>query len=106
MFPVGSQKLTQERNLFHTLCINFFKDLLHHEINSLRQIYDQSNIKPIASASEQIPPGSTYETLLGIVKVLNINARINDMADNGTIQAKFCKKDQTSWSTVCLELTV
>jgi hypothetical protein len=68
-------------------------------------MYDRTNIKPIASPNEQIPMGSKYETLLGVVEIINIDAHITNKADNGNVKAKFCKKGQTLWSIVNLELT-
>lgn len=82
-----------------------FEDLLHHEVNSLRCTYNYINVLPTAPPNEQILRGSRFETLLGEVEILNIEASISDKSDSGSVQVKFCKKEQTSWTVVNLELT-
>ena len=79
--------------------------MLHHEVNSLRQLYDHVNVKAVSSPNEHIPSGSRYETLLGIVEIKSIQACVVDRNDNGNVFAQFCKSDQTSWTGVILELT-
>jgi len=41
------------------------EDFLHHEISSLRQVFDQANVSPEASSSVQIPPGTCFELKTG-----------------------------------------
>ncbi len=82
-----------------------YLDLLHHEINSLRQLYNPNVVNATASPNDQIPYGSKYETLLGVVEIKGIEAKISNRADNGNVYAYFRKNDQTTWASVNLELT-
>ena len=41
------------------------EDFLHHEISSLRQVFDQANVSPEASSSVQIPTGTCFELKTG-----------------------------------------
>lgn len=41
------------------------EDFLHHEISSLRQVFDQANVSPEASTSVQVPPGTCFELKTG-----------------------------------------
>ena len=65
-----------------------YVDLLHHEVNSLRQIYDVRSVKPTAPASQQIKPGTIFNTFSGKVEVLRIHTNETDQSDNGTVWAK------------------
>jgi len=48
------------------------EDFLHHEIASLRQVFDQANVSPESSPSAQIPPGTFFELKTGNkVKVIS-----------------------------------
>lgn len=48
------------------------EDFLHHEIASLREVYDRCNISPEAPVEEQIIPGSLFETRgVGVMKILS-----------------------------------
>jgi hypothetical protein len=62
--------------------------MLHHEVNSLRQIYDVRYVKPTAPSEEQIKFGSIFKTLNGKVEVLSIETNEMNPSDNGTILAK------------------
>jgi len=81
------------------------EDLLHHEVNSLRQMYDQTNIAPWVSPKEQIFMGSRYETLLGHIEIKNIDVCITNKTDNGQVTAKFRKVKDAGWTDISLELT-
>lgn len=43
------------------------QDWLHHNIASLRQVFDVNNVDPEADLNEQIPPGTLYEMNSGVV---------------------------------------
>lgn len=78
---------------------------MHHEINSLRQIYNISEITATAPPKEQVPSGLMFETLLGFVDIVDVDAVIHNQTDNGKVQAKYCKKEESAWTLVNLELT-
>lgn len=48
------------------------QDWLHHNISSLRQVFDVNNIDPEALPEEQIPPGTLFEMKTGVnIKIMN-----------------------------------
>lgn len=61
--------------------------MLHHEITSLRQLYDVRYIKPTAPSNEQIKHGSIFKTLNGMVEVLRVETDEGDPGNTGTILA-------------------
>lgn len=70
------------------------EDLLHHEVNSLRQIYNVRSVKPSSSSNEQIKARATFKTLNGSVQVLRTEADENNPKDNGKVFAKLSKPNQ------------
>lgn len=42
---------------------------------------------------------------MGEVIVMNIDVTMSNRVDNGTVKAKFCKKEESSWTVISLELT-
>ncbi len=68
--------------------------MLHHEINSLRQLYDVRHVKPTASSQEQIKHGSIFKTLNGKVEVLSVETNETNPNDQGTILAKVYMPNQ------------
>lgn len=80
------------------------EELLHHEIISLRQFYDQCNVKDIAQYSEQIPEGTIYEAQLQAkIKIPKRMDRLHAKNDSNVI-VDFCKKG-SRWSRIEMELT-
>lgn len=61
------------------------EDLLHHEVNSLRQLYDVGSVRSTAPAHEQIKVGTEFETIIGKMKVMQLNVDIDDAKDKGTV---------------------
>lgn len=82
------------------------EDLLHHEVNSLRQIYDVRSVRPTAPTSEQIMTGTKFETLIGnaIVEVRDIRVNQNDISDRGTVYASV-EKPNEAVKDIEIELT-
>ena len=63
------------------------EDFLHHEIASLRQVFDQANVSAESSPSVQIPPGSCFELKTGnTVRVVSHTTRNQDDGDRLVIQ--------------------
>jgi hypothetical protein len=66
-------------------------DLLHHEINSLRQIYDRCNVNAIAAIDQQLKRGTVYATHVGFVEIIRVDVKLSDKSDEGTVVTKFTK---------------
>ena len=69
-------------------------DLLHHEVNSLRQIYDVRSVLPTAPSSEQIRYGTVFKTLNGKVEIISIQTNEKNPNDNGIVLATLQKPNQ------------
>uniref|UniRef100_A0A7S4N6T5 Uncharacterized protein n=1 Tax=Odontella aurita TaxID=265563 RepID=A0A7S4N6T5_9STRA len=83
------------------------EDLMHHEINSLRQFYDRCNVEPTDLPSSQLVPGTMFETQKkGYIKISRHStpAHTLNKKEGGIVHVKFCKIDQP-WASMEIELT-
>uniref|UniRef100_A0A7S4SER4 Uncharacterized protein n=2 Tax=Ditylum brightwellii TaxID=49249 RepID=A0A7S4SER4_9STRA len=83
------------------------EDFMHHEINSLMQIYDRRNIDSRAAPSLQIIPGTLYETQQnGIVKIVKHTTALGaaTRGEGGIVHMEFCQLGHP-WTDLMLELT-
>jgi len=83
------------------------EDFMHHEINSLMQIYDRRNIDSRAAPSLQIIPGTLYETQQnGIVKIVKHTTALGaaTRGEGGIVHMEFCQLGHP-WTDLVLELT-
>lgn len=82
------------------------EDFYHHQINSLRQIYNQRNVDPTAPAYEQLLPGTLFETFVGFVEIVNVTRDYTSgiyEGKDGRVCIKFCRPGE-SWSMHEIEL--
>lgn len=61
------------------------EDLLHHEVNSLRQLYDIKSVRSTASLDEQIKVGTKFETVFGNITIVHFEADIKKASDKGKV---------------------
>jgi hypothetical protein len=64
------------------------EDLLHHEVNSLRQLYNIRSVRSTAPAHQQIEVGTEFETVLGKMKILELKVDTDDARDKGTVHVE------------------
>jgi len=74
------------------------EDLMHHEINSLRQLYNLYRVKSTEALNRQFIPGTVYETYLGIIEMIE-----TDVKQDGSIAVKFFKVGK-GWSTITVDV--
>lgn len=68
------------------------EDFLHHEISSLRQVFDQANVSPEAPSSAQVPSGTCFELKTGdTVTVVShkISQSYRNQDDNDRLVVQF-----------------
>jgi len=89
------------------------EDFMHHEINSLRQMYDVRNVLPTALPSCQVPPDTLYkchnQSVVKIEKNLTPSGTINPK-EGGVVIVNISKNDsmwtETTLSLIELQLNV
>eukprot|EP00591_Stephanopyxis_turris_P007600 CAMPEP_0195514418 /NCGR_PEP_ID=MMETSP0794_2-20130614/5812_1 /TAXON_ID=515487 /ORGANISM="Stephanopyxis turris, Strain CCMP 815" /LENGTH=760 /DNA_ID=CAMNT_0040642661 /DNA_START=144 /DNA_END=2423 /DNA_ORIENTATION=+ len=82
------------------------EDFMHHEIASLRQLYDIHNIAPTAPPASQIPPGTLYECQKqGSVQIVEHFTPVGaaNPGEGGMVRAKF-RKIGCPWTELELDL--
>lgn len=88
--------------LLYRVCYNDgdFEDFMHHEISSLRQIYDRCNIKRGAPPSSQIAYNSFYETRNGFATVIGHSTPKDVFLrdEGGVLHLKYCTEVGLPWS--------
>lgn len=83
------------------------EDLMHHEIHSLRQTYDQYNVESRSLPSSQLVPETLYEckkhSFVKIVGHITPAGTANPL-EGGTVRVKFCHIG-SAWDDLELDLT-
>ena len=79
------------------------EDLLHHEVNALRQLYDIRTVRSTAPAHEQIKIGTEFETMIGRILVKGLQVDIHDAKDKGTVYVEINVPGEPP-KQICMEL--
>jgi len=87
------------------------EDFMHHEINSLRQVYDRCNVDPKAHPEMQITKGSLFETHNDLTPIVMIEGHttpsdIRGLHPNegGLVDIKFCQAIGHPWTLIQADL--
>ena len=81
------------------------EDFLHHEIASLRQIFDQANVSPEAPSSVQIPLGTRFELKTGAKVTVAAHLSSCEKGDRLVIQLDDSSKE-TEFDLLKFQLVV
>lgn len=87
------------------------EDFMHHEINSLRQVYDRCNVDPKAHPEMQITKGSLFETHNNLTPIIMIEGHMtpSDIRglhpnEGGLVDIKFCRAIGHPWTRIQSDL--
>lgn len=83
------------------------EDLMHHEVTSLRQLYDVRNVMSTAPPAAQLPPNTIVELVKGgMVKILeNYTPKTSiNTTEGGMIRGLF-SKNNCPWTRISIDVT-